>query len=440
MLDFRKVIYFCFFVVGAILSIYPALTQSIWLDEVYSLYFASNFTPSQLLFHLNDVHPGGYYLFLKLILNLTTNLFLLRLITSTVPFLLAGYIVFRRKKSLYPVFFLLFNPFFIHSIWQLRMYGVCLLITVIIADLFFSKTTFVKKAFFSLLALFFSFNFIIPIACLSLYSLVIHRQKKTILIIPLIVLSFFVVKGPNYKAYAEKAAWIRPPSFYNIPSVINTVTGLEIDTQNVYSPNLWYCLLFYLIFTPLVFYVTRSNPKLAYGFTLPLFLTIVISITFPIISQHYFFHLFVPNISIFLPRYLIPIFAILLFEVFSQKGFCRYCFVIFACLSWVKTYFLINYRQYNYPATPPPNTSDTIVLPPWDNLRLANKFSKNDLTLMSQKYDLARDLESQLLQFPPNCQIYHQIKNITYQYQAMPSLKHYQLQLQQAISTCTKSP
>jgi len=429
----KKAIFVVTILFGIAINIYPALTQPIWLDEVYSVYFAHNFSASQLLFRLDDVHPGGYYLILKIILYLTTNLFLLRLITSVIPFLLACFLIYRQQRSYYLVLFLLFNPFFIHSSWQLRMYGLCILLTVYISNLFFSQASFIKKASLSLVSIFISFNLIIPIICLAFYDVFIHRQKKSLLIIVFIIFSFFIIKGPNYKTYAEKAAWINPPSFSNIPSVISTTLGMDIDTQNVVPYQLGYSLLFFTIFLPFIYHLSRSNPKFAFGFTLPLFLTITVSILFPIISQRHLFYLFIPKISLFLPRYLIPIFIIFFIQGFNRHQKTKAILLIFFCLFWIRTYYLINHRHYYSPATPI-NSTSTLILPPWENLRLSSSFTSNDLSSLATNYRQALDFEKVIISQPSICPTTNH--TITYLNQPFNSMTAYQQQILTFLEKC----
>ena len=54
------------FAIGFLIRILFSLNQPFWLDEKYSVFFATQFSSSELLINFsNDANPGLYYIFVK---------------------------------------------------------------------------------------------------------------------------------------------------------------------------------------------------------------------------------------------------------------------------------------------------------------------------------------------------------------------------------------
>ena len=427
------------FLLGIALRLYPAIKQPLWLDEIYSLYYASNFSPASILFRLPDCHPGGFYLILKGLLALSTNSFFLRLVISAIPQLLGCFLIQKRfKKSLLTTLFLL-NPFLVHYSWQIRMYGLVFLITIATISLITLKKFSTKKFIIILfIANLISYSFIIPTLCLLLY-LAYTYQKKWLLVIPLIFVEFLIFKGPQYKSYAEIASWISPPSFTNTPSVILTSLGFDHDlnSQNYYS--IFSSLIFYLIFGIFTLHCSKKHLLFLFTFTIPLLLTIFASLAFPFLSQHYFFYLFVPNLSLFLPRFLIPL--SLIFYLYLFKFFPSPFLLLILLPFWMKTNSAINFTSFYPPRLPLPNSQNQLILPPWENLRLKPSFSFNDIKKISSTYDTAQNIDKSLFKSPehPDCTILSQYPQVAYIDQNIKSLDLYQKQIKLALKNCSKS-
>jgi hypothetical protein len=157
----NKLIILGLFLIGLALRLYSAIVQPLWLDEIYSLYFANSYQPLNLIFHLPDTHPGFYYLLIKIILPLSTNTLLLRTITSIIPSLIGIYLLYRRLPSLSLLFFVLLNPFLIHQSWQLRSYGFTIMFSCLLISLFINypqNFNFKKFILYSFLSTLFSFQ------------------------------------------------------------------------------------------------------------------------------------------------------------------------------------------------------------------------------------------------------------------------------------------
>lgn len=434
----KNKIYLIFiFVVGIILRLYPTIVHPLWLDEIYSLYFASNFSYLQILFRLPDCHPGLFYLLLKFFINFSTSTFFLRIIFGIVPQIIGCLIIQSRFKKRLLTTAVLLNPFFIHLAWQIRMYGLVFLISVLIISLITKPNFSIKKIIILIfLGNLVSYSFIVPSLCLILY-LGFKRDKKIILIFLLIILEFFIFKGPQYKSWAEAASWISTPSFNNIGSVVLTSIGFTSDMLALSRLSIISSIVFYVLSGYFLFKISKKYPIFFFNVVLPIIVTIFLSILIPFLSQRRFFYIFTPKVSLFLPRFLLPISII--FYVYIFKFFNHYeKFIIgVLILFWIPTFIAINVKSpYANTNIRKANNSNIIYLPPSENLRLNLNYNKNDVRNISAIYDQAELLEKQLLQKPPICNMYSQYFQVVYIEQPIPSLWEYQKQIKSSLNVC----
>jgi len=156
------------------------------------------------------------------------------------------------------------------------------------------------------------------------------------------------------------------------------------------------------------------------------------------LSQRKFFHLFVPKISLFLPRFLIPIFSVFFIDFFiTHKKKYSQIFIFFMLLVSIKINTAINIKNFYYPTNKLVITKpNSIFLPPWENLYLQNIYSKTDLEQISRKFTLSQQIEKELLSTPLNCSTVHQFPNIIFLSQTTPSIKGYQDKLLNSLEYC----
>jgi hypothetical protein len=443
----NRILIITIFLIGIIFRIYPAFKQPLWLDEVYSLYFAHSYFVGNLLINLPETHPGGFYLLLKFFLNFTTNIFFLRLILGVLPELIACWLLYKTHPKIGLIILFLFNPFFIHYSWQLRMYSFAFLFTVLLYKNFFVHIP--KFDFWTtvliLLSLLFSFDLIIPILCLTFYAFVKTRQKSWLLFFIFVPLTFLILKGPTtYKTYTELASWISPPTFTNLPSFLLTSLGFRNDINNLSPLSPLLSFIFYLPFLIIVYYSSKKSSLFFYGFTLPTSIIIIVSVLFPFLSQHFFFFQFIPKISLILPRFILPLsifFFLGLYQSLSNKIIFLLLIPLFI-IFWIKPNLKLNYFPYYDPVLPFTTPINSLVLPPWENLRLKPNFSKNDLDLISQKYNSSLITEKYVVNFEshPDCLPLQQFSQIIYLDQSIPNLNNYQQHTKKILSWCSKSP
>jgi len=433
----NKIFIITIFIIGILLRLYPVIKQPLWLDEIYSLYFASNFSVFQILFHLPDCHPGLFYLILKGLIAISLNPIFLRLSIATFPEIIGCLIIQHRFKKPFLTTIFLLNPFFIHYAWQIRMYGLVFLFTIIIFCLITQKKISPKKILITLfIANLISYSFIIPSFCIILY-LAFTYQKKWLLIIPLIFIEFIIFKGPQYKTFAETASWITIPSFTNIPSTIITSLGIDYDINSQKYYSIFFSLIFYSFFSTIIFFQSKKHSFFFFAFTLPILLTIFVSIAFPFLSLHRFFYLFIPKLSIFIPRFLIPLSVFFFIYVFNHLSpFKSLSLISIFTLLWINPYIKLNINSYYKSIEPLTSGLNTLFLPPHENLRLQKKYSLLDIKNISKNYDSAELIGKQLLNTPSNCTLFHHYSKIIYLEQPISSLENYQKQIKSAITEC----
>ena len=420
--------------IGIFLRIYPAIIQPLWLDEFYSLYFASKFTLLQLIFGLPDVHQGGYYLFLKFVLLFTTNPFLLRFFTSVLPGLIGCYLLYILTKNKPLSLIVLFNPIFINFSWSLRMYGLTTLLSVLFLYILYLNYSPKKLLLFAVISTFFSFSFVIPLFIYCIYYFIKSKNKYYILIPFIPIFEFIVFKGIHtYRVFTQQASWISPPTLNNFSSTILTSLGFLTDVNNIGSFNI---LISLALITFIIIFGFMQNRTFHLFVTSPFIFTVIVSILFPFLSQHFFFYQFIPKISVFFPRFLLPLSIFFYFFVINKltinKAWFIFCILL---LVWIRPYQILN---FNY-LTPSLDTSLTksIILPPWENLNLHTNFNYSDIKIMSSRYDFSLVVETSLIKnicadLPPQ-------STITYLPQTIASLNQYQTQMKNNLNKCYKS-
>lgn len=435
-------------VFGIAFRLYCAQSQPLWLDEIYSLYFANSFSVSTLILHPPELHPGGYFLFLKSLLSFSTNLLFLRTLTSILPVIVASYLLYRQTHNKLLLSVLLLNPFFIHLSWQLRMYGLTFLFSIILILPFLNspKTFHYKRLLIiGLISSLFTYSLIIPIFCLYLYQY--SQEKKLFKLLPFffIPLTFFLTKGfSTYKTYVESASWIPSPTLSNIPSTLLTTFSLNTDINNQSSASFFTSFLFYLFFIPLLYFLSKKSKLFLYSFVLPLLITIIISLLFPLFSQRFFFYHFIPKISLFIPRFLLPLsiyFYIFIFSLLTIKK--QPLLLLLLLIIWIIPNYKLNIKNFYIDANPISTTTQSLVMPPWENLRLNTNFSRSDLNIIAKNFDTATSIENSLLNNPkkPDCSLLAPYQKIIYI--TDPSIKtisKYHQNIQQIIKSCTTKP
>lgn len=439
MIKKNNLILFFMFLAATIIYFFLSSTRPISLDEIYSLYFAKNYSLSGLLFHLPETHPGAYYLFVKILLNLSFNLTFLRFFSSVIPTLVGIYLFHRHHQKNLLTFVLLFNPFIIHQSYQLRMFGITVFLTCLYLLFFIHshKKNFPLFVIFTIVSTFFTFSLFIPLLSFSLYQIIIKHQKKYFYIIFLLPILFLSIKGfSTYKTYTELASWINPPTFYNLPSTLLTLFAYYFDLKNILPFSFLPSLIFYSIFIPIIYYLSKNNQKFLYIFTIPLFISIFISLLFPFLSQHFFFYQIIPKISLLLPRFLLPFSLIFFYFLFSEYSPKLYLFLFLSLLFWINTFLKINLQNPYRDASPLNYSSSVLIFPPWENLRLNSSFTSNDLQNIAQKFSNASTLETSILHHS-SCQILSPYQKIIYLPDpSIKSLEPYQKQITTFFNDC----
>lgn len=336
---------------GFIFRIFVDIYQPLFLDEKYSIFYATQFNYSDLLKNFSsDAHPGFYYLFLKILLGITNDKAILRVLSSSI-FQLFGILLlsyFYLKKNKQKEAFLLslifsFNPFLNHLSFQLRSYSLVFLFTIIVY-LFVSlwqekrKSIFLFIIFFLLLIgnlvhyVMYIFSFFVLVFISSrMKTKKMNRFLFVILATLLMIFQFFFFNGCSsslqYKEQFQEAGWIALPSFSNIPRVYLTSLGMDIDVMNTLSGSIFFpSLFFYFIILLFFVFLIRRKPKLDFFSqkvfvlsVIPLLTILLLSYLIVFLSHRLFFNQFMPRISLFIPRIQLP-FVTILWIVFAENS------------------------------------------------------------------------------------------------------------------------
>jgi len=355
---------------GIAIRVYFAVTQPLWLDEQYSLFFSQSYSSSQLLlFFKYDVHPGMYYFFVKIVSVLFSSNVAIRLVTSVLPEVLGfGVFVttlsilhghfFKNKSSwlnknttyLTFIFTTLYflNPFIIDLSWQIRMYGLLLLFAALSVHFFIAFIihknikTFLPFLITCLLGMATSYSFSLLTFCLTavlVFWIKTQTWKRILLLYILTLLLagyFLLLSGYSNRSQIEYANWIATPNLQNIPSTYTTLLGFGTNLHAVASTSTLQLVIDYSIFFIILIalfciakfsflsantsLITKKNltkikELFLFAFIFPLSAIFIASFLLPFLSNRFFFYTFVPNISLFLPRMhavLMPLFWMLI--------------------------------------------------------------------------------------------------------------------------------
>jgi hypothetical protein len=372
------------FIIGClILSIsfmfLAAIKQPLWLDEQYSLFFARAYAIPQLLFHFTvDSHPGLYYVYLKSLLLFSHNLVVLRILSSVLPATLGLVSIWwlstvdQTKKLIWqltPFFFL--NPFIINMTWQLRMYGLVIMLSCFFYVLFARWKT--DHQTFSLLLLsgllilsvWIHYGFILiasAVTALLIFDGQSSKSQRTISLFTTCAV-FMIVSLSSGLATKQKlahVAWVTQPTIAAISSTYLTLLGIRGDyfgTHIVPSAlDIGVVIILFLCLAKIVHFLISStssfkkNQALVNLLTLgiiPIGVILVASWILPFLSHQPFFYHFIPNASLFIPRVHLP-FLILgglyVLENIKNKYFTKYLIAFCAALA---TIWILNNMQFN---------------------------------------------------------------------------------------------
>ncbi len=327
----------CFLPIIAItISLYitlqTAYRQPLWLDEQYSLLFSQMFSPGQLLMNFTaDIHPGLYYLYLKSLLLITQSPFVLRLLSSVVPAYIGLCMLYwygiRQKSKKYlllAVSLLMLHPLLINVIWQLRMYGLVVMVICLFYILLDTWQKTQKLGYLQLLSVLLVITVLIDYSLLWLPAattlLLLFDQRKNLKqwglgLGVLLLLATLFSSGQIGKDKLNLVGWISTPNLASIASVYGTILGFSQDFFAVHKQLQIGDMLFdgvlviSLITAGRFFWQNRANlnkdsseRNLLLFSIVPMLLLFLFSLVLPILSHLPFFYHFIPGVSLFIPR------------------------------------------------------------------------------------------------------------------------------------------
>ncbi|HAZ73052.1 MAG: hypothetical protein UT13_C0001G0082 [Candidatus Pacebacteria bacterium GW2011_GWF2_38_9] len=333
----EKIILFLIILSGIIIKLYTIKTQPLWLDEKYSLFFTQRYNFKEMAINFNqDVHPGGYYLYLKFLLFFTRDLTFLRILSSLVFQVLAiiflSFYKLKTRKDFFSAVLLAtlisFHPLIIQQSWQLRMYSLLIFIgstSIILFDLYLNNKN--KKTLFLLilstvLGIYVDYSFIV--LAVTLISYLLYKNKKIIQYLSFLLIYFFefllISAYKNYQQF-NNIDWIKKPTLLNLSSFYLENIGINIF-KNKFLTILIFILITIFITSKIIKSKTlKKNKEIALLVSTPFIITLSYSLLSPILSSIYKIGTIFPNVSVLIPR--AHILYIIFFVFYVKKIFIK---------------------------------------------------------------------------------------------------------------------
>ncbi|MBP7741019.1 hypothetical protein KA089_02480 [Candidatus Woesebacteria bacterium] len=419
--------FFLIFVIGLAIRVIAIVRQPLWLDEQYSLFFSQSLSSMQFFVSTPDIHPGLYYFFVKLVVPFSSMIPVLRVFTALLPSMIGTIILLvtcRKWQKFTPLMLMLsfallwLNPFLINFSWQLRMYGLLLLLISLVW--FFANKWAIShsnKDFFSLLLfiilgqatsyVFYFWTFCFMLLHLSQKTGQLHTKKNY----HLVLISLFTVTQFCFQSLGQVkevflgASWIQQPNIASIISLIKTVFGFQFDTMLNEANFTWveFLLLLsiiYMIFKSSVYLIEKKS--FLFLVLLPSSIIVLLSFLLHFLSQRYFIHQFIPDISLFLPRAFMlqyVMFAVLMPKMLTKILINKPLYIIISII-FLSTIWMVQSRIFWNPIYASEgvshqinlinsikNKNEIILFPSWLTLELIsepNQIDSNFITIFNQ--------------------------------------------------------
>lgn len=310
-------------VAGFLLRIYKLSSQSIWLDEAYSIYHSQQDFIHAISF--KDTSPALYYVLLHLWIKLTgTSAFSVRLLSvffgtaSVFIIYLLGAHIFNKKVGIYSALLVSFSPLHIYFSQEARTYSLFFALTLL-SMYFYSKLNKVTSKWIiagyliSTAFLIYSHLYALLIVLVqNLHQFIVNRLKlsrevKVWILMQFIIFIFYIpriIQLPGIIA-DNFHTWISRPSFLQLIYMI-----YFFFSGMVFS---FYGLALMLICALLVLrYKFRSN----IFFTLWIFIPVIIPFTYSL----FFTPIFIPKYSYFVS---LPLYIMASRSLFGMKAEIR---------------------------------------------------------------------------------------------------------------------
>lgn len=296
-------------VAGFLLRIYKLSSQSIWLDEAYSIYHSQqNFMH---VISLKDTSPQLYNVLLYFWIKFTgISAFSVRLLSvffgtaSVFIIYLLGCHIFNKKVGIYSALLVAFSPLHIYFSQEARTYSLFFALTLL-SMYFYSKLNKVKSKWIitgyliSTAFLIYSHLYALLIVLIqNLHQLIVNRFKlsravKAWLVIQFIVFIFYIPRMIQLPGIISDNfhSWISRPSFLQLIYMIyNLFSGMVFSSyglalmlicsllllrykfgNNIFF-TLWILIPLLLPFTFSLLFIPIFIPKYIYFVSLPLYI------------------------------------------------------------------------------------------------------------------------------------------------------------------------
>ena len=326
------------------LKLYTIKTQPLWLDEKYSLLFASNFSFKELtLFFNKDVHPGGYYFLLKILAVFSKNIYFLRIFSSLLFQILASIILTRffiRKKSfsiaIFVAIFLSFHPLIVKQSWQLRMYSL-LIFLASLSSIYFDKYNKEKSKknililfALSILGIYVDYSYLL--LSFVIFSFIAYENKnlkQCFLYNLFFFFEFLLVSSYHEASYFDDLSWIATSSWKNLADFYLEIMGLN------YFPAF---ILILLLFAFFIYLKKTKKKKEIFLIISPFLISSLYSIFSKQLPNTPLIGHFLPSNSFLIARAHIPylvFFLISLSQILNKKDFKILTIILF--FLWIPT-------------------------------------------------------------------------------------------------------
>lgn len=263
------------------------LTQSIWRDEGFSFFMAKENIFQIILNSINDFNPPLYYILLHFWLRIFGESDIALRMMSFVFFIVTVYYIFLLSKTIFSekfafwvALFSFFNPMLLYYAFEMRMYSLFALFTVMSLYYFVGKRWrayiivgtlgMYTHSFFSLIILAYLF-----------YLFVIKQFKRKIVLRTITPLLLFIPWIPFliYQFMESKNSWIFPVDIQLIKSALgNLFVAYEGTPGGLWGKTFYLSLVILL----LVVFSIKKNKKygLLFGSLIFIPLFIILSYSF----------------------------------------------------------------------------------------------------------------------------------------------------------------
>lgn len=314
----QKGFIFAIIAFGLSIRIILAQTKDFWFDEAFTFFLAKNSIPNLLTAAASDNNPPFYYLFLHFWMKLGQAEFILRLpsiifgLLSLCLIYLVSKEIFDHKTAIFSLLLLAASPLHVYYSAEARMYSLWLFLTLVLVYCFLKILKNPKPIYYllfilcSLLSLYTHYFSTLVLGSFAFYLVVKRREHPKlinpfILVYTLVFLAFLpwlrIFLSSPHPVSLSLTAWEGIPTTF-LAFVLGGIGDITLKTMfSQDTSSLWQII--FVIFATISFGLFSLNlknkkdrkhlPLLLIILLLPIFVTTIISLFYPIFSPRGFF-------------------------------------------------------------------------------------------------------------------------------------------------------